>query len=205
MTETETRTESWAATLHQIFERQRELMREYKKIEELPDPPVSLHTQHGQKIIRDFAWRATEELTEAYQSGFSFKTRNDAIVTDGMLEELADAHHFMVELLIFAGVAPGHCALVAIDAWSESKADENLDTMFWCAVYALGTAVNHLKNKGWKRTQVPTDEQAFRAAILEAYGAQLQIWSWLGCSRDEIYRQYMRKSEINAERQAGGY
>jgi hypothetical protein len=86
--------------LHHIFKRQRELMVKYEKIEKRNGLlqtdliPVDLHCKNGQARLKDFAWRFTEELTEA----------GDA---EGILhrqEELADALHFLIELCILVGI-----------------------------------------------------------------------------------------------------
>ena len=56
-----------------IFNRQKELMAKYEGIEakngllETPDVPVDIDSYKGQARLKNFAWRVTEELTEALE------------------------------------------------------------------------------------------------------------------------------------------
>lgn len=59
--------------LEAIFNRQRELMEKYHHIEsksglcQTEDCPVNLDDKRGQARLKDFAWRATEEVAEAFE------------------------------------------------------------------------------------------------------------------------------------------
>ena len=88
----------------EIFKKQESLMFQYHKIEEnngllqTTDHPVDINDRHGQARLKDFAWRVTEELGEA----------TDALVIHSenvthYHEELIDALHFYVELMIISG------------------------------------------------------------------------------------------------------
>lgn len=86
-----------------IFERQTHLLHKYHPIEarsgllQCEDIPVPIHSGKGQARLKDFLWRVTEEITEATAS----------IADDGLklhfIEELSDAFHFLIELLILSG------------------------------------------------------------------------------------------------------
>ena len=201
--------ETWAKILELIFDRQRELMVAYKEIEQLPAWPISLHTAHGQKTLRDFAWRATEELAESYEA---YEAGNK----EHQYEELADSTHFMVELLIFAGVTAEQChaklmEFPMVNPWPGESADTTTFSTFvparsyWNATYWLGIAMNFLRNKSWKQSQVPTDEGRFRAAIIDAFVAHVHVWSSVGLGPSAFYGFYFRKSEVNKFRQRSQY
>jgi hypothetical protein len=106
--------------LDAIFQRQRELMEKYHKIEESVgllqtlDVPVDLHSHSGQARLKDFAWRITEELGEAMNclKNKPWKQSQMLTDTDHYLEEIADAFHFFIELCILSGIdAKGLCEL----------------------------------------------------------------------------------------------
>lgn len=195
--------ETWGEIIVAIFARQKELMVKYKEIEQLPAAPVSLHTAAGQRVIKDFAWRAVEELTESYEA-FE-KHGNREIALQHGLEELADSVHFFVELLIFAGITPGQCFTRTDRVPSLGSPDDDPTVYYWEFTYKLGLAMNFLRNKAWKKSQVPTDEARFRTTILDAWDALIDVWRTLGCTQDDIYNYYFKKSDVNAFRQRSNY
>lgn len=207
----------WPTALGLIFARQRDLMEKYKTIEGLPDPPLSLHHAHGQKILKDFAWRVTEELAESWEAykkseaasnsdlGFDEEIKSHL---EHMFEELADALHFMVELLIFAGI--GSTSALEYDPAEPRESvtrhgqGEMLDC-YWQVVYELGIAMNFLRNKPWKQSQVPTDEARFRAQLLKAFHTLKNLFADVGLTWEEAFAFYFRKSEVNKFRQRSQY
>jgi hypothetical protein len=190
----------WSDIVVAIFERQRQLMDKYKVIEHLPNPPVSLHTLHGQKIIRDFAWRVTEELTESQEA---LITHADAFLArERGLEEMADATHFFVELLIFAGVSPKAC-VEQIQGWP--RAAHNMAQAYWNVVYSLGIAMNFLKNKAWKQSQTPTNEAKFRTQLLHTFAQLIRLWATMGCKKEDLFEHYFKKSAIIDQRLEENY
>lgn len=126
--------------LEAIFNRQKELMAKYHPIEvsiglvQTEDCPVNLHDKRGQARLKDFAWRATEEVAEAMEAvpvlnnladslsqlrpaqfdndSKAFMDRHNEIVKsleENMLhfqEELVDALHFLTEFTILSGITP---------------------------------------------------------------------------------------------------
>lgn len=191
---------SWYEVLQAIFRRQMELVEKYQAIEQLPSPPVSLHTQHGNRIIRDFAWRTIEELAESYEAWG--KHKDQAVAEQHALEELADATHFWIELLMFAGV---EAYTLRDTAYPEFSKAETFDTHYWYVTFKIGIAMNFLRNKAWKTSQVPTDEARFRAALLEAHQAMIELWAFLGYDSEVLWAFYMKKSEVNKFRQRTQY
>lgn len=193
---------SWPEIVRGIFQRQEELMAKYREIESLPAAPVSLHHANGQRIIRDFAWRTTEELTESAEAWVKHPDEDTA--TQHALEELADATHFLVELLIFAGINAEQ-ALTTTPQFRHARQAPDYRPYYWGVVYELGLACNFLRNKAWKQSQVPTDELRFRLAALRAWWALVEVWSKLGYTEHDMYNFYFRKSEVNKFRQRSAY
>src|SRR3990167_4279630 len=83
--------------LDAIFERQMELIIKYKDIEGMPDFPMDIDSKVGQRWFKDFYWRCTEELMEAWEC---IKDEDPT----HFKEEIADALHFLVEAFIISGV-----------------------------------------------------------------------------------------------------
>lgn len=190
----------WSEVIAQMFERQLQLMREYKIIQQLPDPPLSLYTPHCQQIMRDYAWWVTEELAESHEAFIKYPDPAQCAAMGA--EELADATHFLIELLIFAGIGSGQC-YEKRHHWSHKSF--SITGAYWNLTYKLGLAMNHLRNKPWKKTQHPTNEYKFRAALLECWVALVDCWSAVGCTPDNMYEFYFKKAEVLDQRIAGSY
>lgn len=72
------------------------LLNKYKKLERMPELPVSIFTQEGQIWFKDFLFRIVEELSESYEA---FLQRNFL----KYIEELSDVMHFLLESYLFLG------------------------------------------------------------------------------------------------------
>lgn len=190
----------FAEMLGWMFDRQRQLMEKYREIEGLPMPPLALQHAKHQAVLKDFAWRTVEELTEAYQiwdeapEGWS-----QQMIQRAVMDELADAWHFFVELLIFAGVTPSQC-LYAL----HRRPFERDGEPYWVATYALGRAMHYLRAKPWKQTHEATNELAFRDALLDAFVALVALWPD-GADAHDLWEHFNRKHEINVQRIAEKY
>lgn len=111
--------------LESIFELQKLLMDGYiGKIEKnLPPYPISINSEKGQVVLKDFTSRVIEETAEGYEStsaalyllaqhGFNEDNLNheqfDMLINhlQNSNEEQADAFAFFVELMIYANISP---------------------------------------------------------------------------------------------------
>ena len=111
--------------LESIFELQKLLMDGYiGKIEKnLPPYPISINSEKGQVVLKDFSSRVIEETAEGYEStsaaldllaqhGFNEDNMNreqfDMLINhlQNSNEEQADAFAFFVELMIYANISP---------------------------------------------------------------------------------------------------
>ena len=175
----------------EIFKNQHELALKYRDIEGmgtlLETTSTNLDTKIGQKWIKDFAWRVTEELAEAQEAFDLSESKNlDSDEYMHYLEELIDALHFMVELSIIAGydetiITPVYRAGVEI----------------WDIVYHLGLACNCLKNKPWKQTQLLTDRKKFETHLERAWHTFISIFGSIGFDDKDIYLFYAKKRMVN--------
>lgn len=192
-----------------IFQRQKELIEKYHDIEAKSgifdyqdgNVPVNIHMLSGQVRLKDFAWRAMEEVAEALD-GHSIEHQQ---------EEIADALHFFVELCILAGheaddfgTLPGLYRGAGSENYLNFK--NSIPEAVTRFVYALGNAMNKLKNKPWKQSQMLTDLPAFEAWLSMAMLHYIEVAIAFGIDTPQkLFDLYFRKSEVNKFRQRSGY
>lgn len=218
--------------LELIFARQRHLLEKYHPIEKRSGlmltelVPVNINSPQGQARLKDFAWRVTEELTEATSALDEVSEK----AWTHYIEELSDAFHFLVELMILSNITPEDLDKYADILYSKANSvlapfEDRLEhhmlasgmlrtnTLFqgyrnyaYNCIEDLGCAMNCLKQKAWKQTHMLTDEQAYRTHIFNAYLAFLEL-AKIGASlnHDQLFRIYWKKSEVNAFRQRSNY
>lgn len=202
-----------------IFARQKELMAKYEGIEakngllETPDVPVDIDSYKGQARLKNFAWRVTEELTEALEPLLDkepVKEGSDEYIH--MLEEFIDAVHFMAELTILSGVDCDNLfdydeamrGRGYLGEGATSVTNLIVDTMD--VIMFLGLAMNCLKNKPWKQTHVTTDDAKYKGYIIMA-GRQLAvvIGKHFKVKGNDLLNCYLNKADVNKFRQESGY
>lgn len=192
----------WEKVVHDVFDRQESLMQKYQHLEQLPAPPLSLHVAGHQRILKDFAWRVTEELAEAHEAYRRYPPGSDGWLQP-VSEELADALHFLVELLIFAGVTASQCLKQV--SWFPPDDNQSLEFVQWRATDHLGLAMHELRNKAWKQETVSTDEASCRRHLVLTFAAHMDIWASLGFDSEDLSRAFISKHEKNKARIDEGY
>lgn len=97
-----------------LFAAQKLLHDKYLEIEErngiglalLDGAPANVHDARSQQVLKDYAWRVTEEIGEAMSclKNKPWKTTQVLTDVDHYEEELIDALHFFIELLLLSGI-----------------------------------------------------------------------------------------------------
>lgn len=103
-------------SLVEIFKLQKILIDNYVKIESLPDYPIDINTKSSQILIKDFASRIIEELGEGFESYLTMLDMfHQGVDEEEMIphlqnfnEEISDALHFWLELMIYSGYETEH-------------------------------------------------------------------------------------------------
>jgi dimeric dUTPase (all-alpha-NTP-PPase superfamily) len=232
-----------------IFDHQRDLMDKYHPIEEdvvghhIPynfhptpsmkefDPskrprwlyagPLNIQDRASQLRFKDFAWRITEEITEATLAlGEEDETH--------YLEELIDVLHFSVELLIMCGLFPltSEVALAKAEAgtpsgdsferafavssvWVHPREGRNsvltLRNHAYLVIEKLGEAMNRLKLKAWKVTAMVTDEKLFHQSLSEFFAALIDLLKASGFTAKTATQMYLNKNAVNQFRIGSKY
>lgn len=191
-----------------LLDRQSELIEKYKKIEGMPDPPMDINTKEAQIWVKDFLWRVTEELMEAYEA----KLLNH---DEHFLEELSDALHFYLEIFILVdcksilygvdGSMDDYFLKGMIRGVRDFKRNNTKQRIF-DIIYHLGLAGNFLRNKKWKQTQVFVDKERFyeelKLGFVELIG--LIIESGIK-NKYDLLNLYYKKFIVNQFRQRSNY
>jgi hypothetical protein len=209
-----------------IFERQRELMERYHDIEAENHiglgslvTPFHIDDPKWQYLLKDYAWRVTEELAES----------TEAHDETHRWEEAADALHFLVEMYLICGMSVNnvyteaklqkfegfdmlksartqcHASLQNEMSEPASYGERVARLAAYAVVQELGCAMNCLKNKPWKRTQMETDVARFGKHLSVAFRRLLEYMLLIGMTDDDVYDIYFRKSEVNRFRQRSEY
>lgn len=188
--------------LEDIFTRQTQLINKYQEIEQMPEWPMSIHTRGGQKWIKDFLWRTSEELAESYEAYIGSNEVHQ-------IEELIDALHFITELVLLVG-KDWKWAREALDQDNSNLevpgfVEDTVTTSYWQVNYYLGMVGNTLKNKPWKQTEMPTDEEKFYRNLGLAYKALFYCLAKSGAEEEKVYEYYTKKHQVNQFRQRSNY
>ena len=196
--------------LEAIFEKQWELMTKYHPIEKkngmlwTKDIPVNLHCKFGQAQLKDFAWRFTEEITEATEV-----LEINPMNKDNFYEELIDALHFLTELCILSEVDPKE---IATDLGGIVVQEKLLkfplrarERLLYFSIEELGKSMNCLKNKPWKQTHILTDEIKYKNLVMNTFRLFCGSLFLLGLTSRDIYDIYTKKNEANKIRQEEKY
>ena len=128
--------------LTQMFSMQKELLKHYIEIEGLKPYPVDINTKAGQKILKDFSYRFTEELMESYNElVLALEAVEDNNINKAKAHainyriEVADWVHFFLEILIYSSMEVDMCQGILENHLSEMNmtemgSDNTLGTLF---------------------------------------------------------------------------
>jgi len=102
-----------------IFALQKVLLNQYIGIESLPAYPIDLNTKAAQVLAKDFSGRIIEELGEGFESYLIMMDMfHKGIDEEQMIphlqnfnEEISDALHFWLELMVYSGYEMNHIGL----------------------------------------------------------------------------------------------
>lgn len=180
--------------LKEIFQQQYELMVKLEAVEAangllLHDSiPVDLESKKGQAALRVIAWRITEEIAEAI-------TAHDRRDHQAFHSEISDIFHFLVELLILAGID-----------WkmAESYFKHPAPLSSWIEmIQALGMTMNRLKNKPWSLKHQPLrNVYDFHHGLLNVISEFTAICSHNKIDLTTLYALYYSKHQVVLERAA---
>lgn len=88
---------------------------------------------------------------------------------------------------------------------NDPKGQARLKDFAWRITEELGEAMNCLKNKPWKQTQIETDIVHYKEEIGDAFHFFIELCILSGMDADELLNIYLRKSQVNMFRQRSKY
>jgi len=200
-----------------MIAQQKHLMEQYHHIEAkfrfTNQCPVDLDDSRGQLLLKDFAWRTTEEIAEAL-SALLDETDDSKVIHSQ--EEIADALHFLLEFTVLSGAEPYLVLMMGPD-------DDLLDALFYGAsdqiadkgvaiitesaetIRQLGMVCHTLKNKPWKQTHMLTDKIEFYSRLIQTLQQFCRMSYAFGMGPEELFQMYFRKAKVNEFRQRSKY
>lgn len=190
--------------LNEMYEKQLNVAKKYKDIERLPGWPLSIDAKSSQVVFKDFLYRISEELSESYETVVdpSTKVFDDKGLELHAVEELADALHFYLELLIYVGIGPER-----LNNWyKEYEYKEiEIDKAYLMAQFRIGMTGQQCHNKPWKSDMIRTDVKKFVECLRQLFYALLDVFRSQGANDAMIYDRYCRKNQVNQFRQKSNY
>jgi hypothetical protein len=207
-----------------MYARQCELIAKYKDIETRNGFPFlvkdgHLDDKHVQHRIKHNLWCTTEEIAEAFETlpeDWVIAKWRDLWAEKAELrhffEELIDAIHFLLEASIAGGFAPRDISVALPSLITPAQPlipgdDFNLRLreQAFEIIVQMGLAANCLKNKPWKQTHMPTDDQRFRDHLTQAWKELDTLFGFMDVNRREVWVLYMSKADVNTFRQRSEY
>lgn len=88
---------------------------------------------------------------------------------------------------------------------NDAKGQARLKDFAWRITEELGEAMNCLKNKPWKQTQMETDTIHFIEEISDAFHFFIEMCILIGLTPESLTDIYLRKSLVNKFRQESEY
>lgn len=203
--------------IRDMWDRQYNVYLKYKEIEKMPKRFGSIQTRETQKWVKDFINRVNEEVAESYESIRdpnmqvlvkkeikSKEGENQVIEYDiHRSEELADALHFYLEMLIIIGRTPEWLTKTFEEYVQRGRRVyvDDIILNYWEVSYQLGMLGNCLKLKPWKQDEVLTDLDKVDHQLKEVFFALLDVFAANGNDYNDIYDLYTRKNQVNQFRQ----
>lgn len=160
---------------------------------------LDLDLPTDQQIAREFAWNVVEEMGEVLEVYHGTKDRSH------ILDELADSLSFYMELFQMCGFSYADLKPDVLDSVGDSlqdlywvsKAESEITSIHSKFVEKLSLAINHLKNRKWRKTNLKTNEFTFKKALHETLPHFISFAVKLDISSDDLFEAYMRKAEVN--------
>lgn len=207
--------------IRDMWDRQYNVYLKYKQIEKMPENFGSIQTRETQRWVKDFINRVNEEVAESYESirdpNMQVLVKKEIRNEEGEFqvieydihrsEELADALHFYLEMLIIIGKTP-EWLIKTFEEYVQRGRRVYVDDIilnYWEVSYQLGMLGNCLKLKPWKQDEVLTDLDKVDHQLKEVFFALLDVFAANGNDHNDIYDLYTRKNQVNQFRQKSGY
>ena len=87
----------------------------------------------------------------------------------------------------------------------DAKGQQRLKDFAWRITEEIGEAMNCLKNKPWKQTQMLTDQDHYFEELADAFHFIIELFILSGIDAQKLAELYFKKSLVNQFRQRSKY
>jgi hypothetical protein len=173
--------------------------------------PWPLDSRNFQEDFRLLAWRCTEEVIEAIEHHMECSTWDEQYDSK-LREEICDAFHFFVELVLALGIHeqelitgiagvhrfnPDNDYLYSTFKFVGNGSGETIPQRWGMFIYQLGLAMHELRQRPWRTDNRPTDRWKLVARMNAAFITFICACRRSGMDADDLYDAYFAKSRIN--------
>ena len=181
-----------------IFKLQQELKFQFEPQAKEDFRKFDIDTFESQEVIRKYAWRITEEVTEMLEAYY-----HDALPgeKEHVYEEAIDAFNFFIELCCLVGYTPEkmgpfksikECKRPVYGTMTPDPEECALEI-----VYRLGMVCNHLKSREWRRSQYLVDLYRFWPDYEKLWVAFMELFACFGWTEEDVAEKYSLKYQVN--------
>ncbi len=163
-----------------LFEKQEELRIAFGV------PLCDLDVPADQQQLRAMAWNTIEEMGEALEAKFEGSH-------DHLLDELADMTAFYIELFLMSRIPRDQLPA----GWGTYNKPLEVQWATMDFTQSLALAINTLKNRYWRKTNVKTDRLIYFSRLTQTWGYFTRLVFSLGVSTRDLLDAYLRKHEVN--------
>lgn len=146
-----------------------------------------IDTFEDQEAFKRYAWRITEEITEALE---------DTTHIQHFKEEITDAFNFLIELYHLYGWRVENLAPLEI----EQNPGAILEVSCLNVIKQLGLTCNLLKNRQWRQNQYLVDLLVFEERFKEIWPCFMRLLGSCGMTKEELFDQWSLKYQVNCFR-----
>lgn len=184
-----------------IFGLQKELKFKFEPQAKQDFDNFDLDTFESQEVIKKYAWRITEELTEMLEAYYKDSLPGEK---EHVWEEAIDAFNFFIELCNLVGATPESGKIKTqvpeymdfhFTQMHEYIVDPEIITLK--IVYWLGMVCNHLKSREWRKSQYLVDEYRFWPNFQNLWDSFMLLFYIFGWDSKDIAYYYSLKYQVN--------
>jgi hypothetical protein len=172
-----------------IEEKQQEIKFKYEPESKFLFDNFDIDTYEDQEAFKRYAWRITEEITEALE---------DTEHIQHFKEEITDAFNFLIELYHLYGWRLKD--LSPIEIYTNLDKSFNLEAVEKNSlelIKQLGLTCNLLKNRQWRQSQYLVDLLIFEERFKEVWKKFFWIIGACGMTKEELFDQWSLKYQVN--------
>ena len=127
------------------------------------------------------------------------------VYPDGLLELIFKRQSELMKKYSKIETDNGHYTPKGIVDLHDRHDQQYLKDFAWRITEELGEAMNCLKNKPWKQTEMVTDEEHFLEELIDGFHFYIELLILCGFTPETLFRTYFAKSEVNKFRQRSQY